>query len=209
MSLFSKFTKLVNVSQRQVHIISPQRFLSSKMERLLYQSPNRFPVRLIMFGSLTQLVFWSFLSYIILKDLKKGKSGLLGLRFVRPKTASEGDAPPKASLKLRIFLSLLSLCVGILVFDLSLLYSTRQVHRVSLMENDTIVRIVTRNIIGNFREIQRPISCVKSQYALERFPLNKPFLPIKVTDYSWFFSLDMKGHFPSRRQFDVYLHQPY
>ena len=209
MLLFSKLTKLVNVPQRQVHTVLTQRSLSSTMERLLYQSPNRFPVRLIMFGSLTQLAFWSYLSYIILKDLKKGRSGLLGLRFVRPKTDSVEEGLPKASLKLRISLALLSFCIGILIFDLSLLYSTRQIHRVSLMENDTIVRIVTRNIIGNFREIKRPISRVKSQYALKRFPSNKPYLPIKITGYSWFFSLDMKGHFPSRRQFDVFLHQPY
>ena len=209
MSLFSKFTKLVPVPPRQVRIILTKRYLSTKVERLLYQSTNRFPVRLIMFGSLTQLAFWSYLSYIIMKDLKKGRSGLLGLRFVRPRTDSVEEGPPKASLKLRIFLSLLSFCVGLFVFDFSLLYSTRQIHRVSLMENDTIVRIVTRNIIGNFREIKRPVSSVKSQYALARFPSNKPYLPIKVTDFSWFFSLDMKGHFPSKRQFDVFLHQPY
>ncbi|KAI6660043.1 hypothetical protein LOD99_14384 [Oopsacas minuta] len=209
MHLFSKLIKHTNILSKPLYGLKTQKSLYSTTERLLYQTTSRFPARLIMLASLSQLVFWSYLSYIIMKDLKKGRRAIIGLRFVRPKPGPVEDEPPKAALKLRIFLSILSLSIGLIVFDLALLYATRQIQRLSLLENDSIVRIVTRNFLGNVREIKRPINCVKSQLALQHFPANKPYLPIKITDFWTLFSVDMKGHFPSRRQFDVFLHQPY
>ena len=208
MHFLSKLTSLPSRSTpRNIHGIRSQR-LSTK-ERLLFQNTtSRFHVSLLMFAGCSQLCFWVYLSYIIMKDLRKERSAMIGLRFILPNSPVKEETP-EATPKLRIALAIISVLIGVLFFDAALFYSTRQITRISLLEGDSVVRVATRSAFGNIREIKRPINNVKSLNSLQYCPAHRTYINIKVSNRLFYYAVDKNGHFPSKRLFDVFLYKPF
>ena len=201
-------SKLANIAGKNTRNINGIRRLSTT-ERLLYQNTtSRFSVRLLMFVGCSQLCFWVYLSYLILKDLRKERSAVIGLRFILPNSPMREETP-QAAPKLRIALSILTVSIGIFFFNAALFFSTRQIARISLLESDSIVRVTTRNVFGNVREIRRPINSVKSLYSLQHCPADRSYITVKISNTWFHYAVAKNGHFPSKRLFDVFLHQPY
>ena len=203
-------SKLPNLPSRYVprntHGFRIRKF--STKERLLYQNTTgAFRVRLLMVAGCSQLVFWVYLSYIIMKDLRKERSSKVGVRFSLPNSPEREDTQ-EATPKLRIAFSIVSLIIGIFFFDAAVFYSTRQISRISLLEGDTIIRVVTRNVFGGIKEIKRPINGVKSLYSLQQCPAQRTFITIKISNIWFHYAVAKNGHFPSKRRFDLFLHQP-
>ena len=212
MNLFSKL--ITPFKHCRVHVRHNRKFsiVNPMTEKLLYENTSRIiPPPLVMIFGVSQFLFWNFMAYLIMKDLKKGRVGIFTLHFARPQGFPEEvleRTKPSSALKLRIIFSLISLTLGVLILNVAYIYSTRLVRRIYLLDNCSVVRVISSTAFGRTKEIIRPIDRIKSKYSLQRFPQNRLFLPLKLEKIRFHFLVDKKGHFSSKRFFDTCFYNP-
>lgn len=142
--------------------------------------------------SCVQMLFWCYLSYAALTDIRLLSTHTAGKH-------SDSSISKYSSLKWRVGLSAVALSVGTFFTMTSLMHPQRSVHQLLYLPKRELVRIGTYTPLGRQKTITVPLSTIKCVGRR----LKTSQISLKVKGHSLYFLMDHQGSFPSPKLFDL------
>ncbi|XP_046845022.1 transmembrane protein 223-like [Xenia sp. Carnegie-2017] len=190
--------------RRKVHNSSMifKRLLSTRYNQdiLLFEYDRRSFFKILGLATLSQLVFWSYMSYVMYAYVRPA-SQVLRERS-SSKQIKEYSYFPTILLhpKVQMGMSIASMGLGLFFFFAGRMYAKRSVHQLILLRNGAQLIVRTHTLYGGTQEICVPltdVSCFGSRFD------TSPFVILKMRNHSYYFMLDKRGDFLQSTLFDT------
>ncbi|XP_028407587.1 transmembrane protein 223-like [Dendronephthya gigantea] len=201
------------LTRSTLQLFSSQRILTRPLatkygqDIILYHYERYGFYKILAVASLSQLVFWSYMSYVMYVYIRPA-SQILQEHKRKNKTAESHDEFdgfkyfPKFLLdsKTQTVVSIASLGMGILFFFTGCLYALRSVNQLVLLRDGARIIVKTYTPVGSTKQFSVPltdVSCLGSRLD------EKAFVVFKIRDRRFYYMLDKRGEFMQPTIFDT------
>ncbi|CAB4002530.1 Hypothetical predicted protein [Paramuricea clavata] len=174
---------------------------------ILYEYQRHGFYKILGLATLSQLVFWSYMSYVMYAYIRPATQ-MLQEHALKDRTAENQNELkefkyfPKFLLdsKMQTGLSIASLGMGVLFFFTGCIYALRSVNQLVLIRNGARIIVRTYTPFGTAKQFSVPladVSCLGSRLD------EKPFFVFKIKNHRFYYMIDKRGQFLQPTLFDT------